>query len=221
MMGDGSRIGGFKRFPSRPPKYMRRRDFLRAAGGLGGAAAVAAGSAGAQEGGTTHTVDMTDQLVFDPDELTIAPGDTVVWENVGNVGHSVTAYEDDIPEEADYFASGGFDAEQAARDGYPSQGDIPGGESYEHTFEVTGTYEYFCIPHEAVGMVGTITVQEGGAAEAGAVATEVDPEHMGVPFQAHYVGTATILGIIVSLLFTFFFLKYGETPHSGYPERED
>lgn len=197
-----------------------RRGFLRATTG-GAAVGGAAGTAAAQEGGTTHTVDMTDQLVFDPEELTIAPGDTVVWENVGNVGHSVTAYEEDIPEEAEYFASGGFDGEQAARNGYPSQGDIPGGESYEYTFEVTGTYEYFCIPHESVGMVGTITVQEGGAAEGGAVATEVDPEHMGVPFQAHYVGTATILGIIVSLLFTFFFLKYGETPHSGYPERED
>ena len=227
---------------------MKRRDFLRTASvATGGTAAAvgASGAAAAQEGtetstgtttatgtatggggggGETHTVDMTDQLVFDPEDITIAPGDTVVWENVGSVGHSVTAYEEQIPDGATYFASGGFDSEQAARDGYPAEGNIPGGEAYEHTFQTTGTYEYFCIPHETVGMVGTVTVQEGGAGGGeggGAVVEEVDPEEMGVPIQAHWVGSATILAIIVSLVFTFFQLKYGETPHSGYPEREN
>lgn len=104
------------------------------------------------------TVDMTDELVFDPAEIEVPAGTTVVWENVGSVGHSVTAYEDGIPDGAAYFASGGFDSEQAARDAYPQEGDIPGGESYEHTFETAGTYEYFCIPHESAGMIGTVTV---------------------------------------------------------------
>jgi len=183
-----------------------RRGFLRATTGVA-AVGAASGTAAAQEGGTTHTVDMTDQLVFDPEELTIAPGDTVVWENVGNVGHSVTAYEEDIPEEADYFASGGFDAEQPARDGYPSQGDIPGGESYEHTFDVAGTYEYFCIPHEAVGMVGTITVQEGGA----------QPEGGGgggptIPEAAKTVGVAAVAMMMATLALAYGLLKYGGGP---------
>ena len=130
----------------REGESLTRRAFVRrGAGGVAAATAAAGsgavGTAGAQ---TTHTVDMTDGLVFDPDELTIAPGDTVVWENVGSIGHSVTAYEDDIPDEAEYFASGGFDSEQAARNAYP-EGDIPGGESYQHTFEVEGEYAYFCI----------------------------------------------------------------------------
>ena len=112
----------------------------------------------------THTVDMTDELVFEPGSLTVAPGDTVVWENVGDVGHSVTAYEDSIPEGAEYWASGGFDSEQAARDAYSmtgsteETGNVPGGESWSHTFETEGTHEYFCIPHEAGGMVGEIEV---------------------------------------------------------------
>jgi len=109
-------------------------------------------------------VEMTDGLVFDPDQLTISVDETVVWETVGSVGHSVTAYEDEIPDGADYFASGGFDTEQAARDAYApgdtDAGDVPAGESYEHTFETAGTYEYFCIPHEASGMLGTIQVEE-------------------------------------------------------------
>ncbi len=121
--------------------------------------------------GTTHTVEMTDGLAFDPDSLTVAPGDTVVFENVGSVGHSVTAYEEgedeSIPEDAEYWAAGGFDSEQAARDAYSATGSIedtgnvPGGESWSHTFETEGTHDYFCIPHEGAGMVGRIEVSAG------------------------------------------------------------
>ena len=123
------------------------------------------GDGGGGDGGSGGpTVEMTDNLVFDPDSITVSVGDTVTWENVGSVGHSVTAYEDQIPDGAAYFASGGFDSEQAARDAYsvgdPDSGNVPGGESYQHTFETAGTYEYFCIPHES-SMVGTVEVQEG------------------------------------------------------------
>lgn len=116
-------------------------------------------------GGDGNVVDMTDNLVYDPESITVDVGDTVTWENVGQVGHSVTAYEDEIPDDAEYFASGGFDSEEAARDAYApgdtDAGDILGEESWEHTFETAGTYEYFCIPHESAGMVGTVEVQEG------------------------------------------------------------
>ena len=121
------------------------------------------GDGGSGGGGTT--VDMTDNLVFEPESVTVSVGDTVTWENVGSVGHSVTAYEDEIPDGAAYWASGDFDSEQAARDAYvpgdTGAGDVPGGESWEHTFETAGTHEYFCIPHESAGMVGTVEVQEG------------------------------------------------------------
>lgn len=117
-------------------------------------------SDGGTEGGDgTTTVEMTNDLVFDPEEVTVSPGTTVVWDNVGNVAHSVTAYEEDIPEDAEYWASGDFDSEQAARDAYPDSGDVGGGETWEHTFETTGTHEYFCIPHEG-SMVGTVVVEE-------------------------------------------------------------
>jgi plastocyanin len=128
----------------------------------GGATATAAPGGGG--GGTSHTVEMTDGLVFEPDSLTVAPGDTVVWENTGSAGHSVTAYEEDLPEGAEYWASGGFDSEQAARDAYSTTGsteetgNVPGGESWSHTFETEGTHEYFCIPHETGGMIGEIEV---------------------------------------------------------------
>ena len=106
----------------------------------------------------TSTVDMTDELTFEPKQIQVSAGTTVTWENVGSIGHTVTGYEDEIPDGATYFASGGFDSEQAARDGYPSEGNIPGGEAFEYTFETTGDFGYFCIPHELNGMVGTVRV---------------------------------------------------------------
>ena len=189
-----------------------RRGFLR--GGLGAAAlAGAAGSAATAAAQETTTIDMTDGLVFDPDAVTVAPGTTVVWENVGAIGHSVTAYEDGIPEEADYFASGGFDGEQAARDAYPD-GDIGGGGTYEHTFDLEGTYEYFCIPHESAGMLGTITVQEGGAStpESGGGGGAPIPQ---VPESALSVGLAALLAALTVVALAFFLLKYGGDYEAG------
>ncbi|AJF26762.1 plastocyanin/azurin family copper-binding protein [Haloarcula sp. KBTZ06] len=108
----------------------------------------------------TSTVEMTDELAYEPKKIQVEAGTTVTFENVGSIGHTVTAYEDEIPDGADYFASGGFDSLQAAKDGYSNgqEGNIPKGESYEVTLETTGTYEYYCIPHEMNGMVGTIKV---------------------------------------------------------------
>jgi plastocyanin len=108
----------------------------------------------------TSTVNMTDQLTYSPKKIEVEAGTTVTWRNVGSVGHTVTAYEDELPDGAEFFASGDFDSESAAVDGYESDngGNIEAGESYEYTFETTGTYEYYCIPHEMNGMTGTVRV---------------------------------------------------------------
>ena len=145
-----------------------RRQFLKSAGGLVIAGVLAGctddsgggeGDSGDGDGETENIIEMNDDLEFVPDTFEVAVGETVTWENVGSVGHSVTAYEDEIPDDAKYFASGDHDSESAARDAYPDEGDIPGGETYEHTFDTAGEYQYFCIPHEQAGMTGTVTVQ--------------------------------------------------------------
>jgi len=46
---------------------------------------------------------------YRPAELTVAVGDTVVWENTSARTHRYCLREGGIPEAADYFASGGFD----------------------------------------------------------------------------------------------------------------
>ena len=188
---------------------MKRRDFLRLGGAAAGGAAAATSPVAAQDGGnesgggnatgnqsggggggqtTEVAVGPGGQLVFEPAEVQISPGDTIrwVWESGG---HNVA------PESGDW-------GHQPIEDE---------GFTYEHTFESAGENPYVCTPHASAGMQGTIMVgsgSEGGGKE------EVDPEEMGVPFQAHYVGIATMLTMVVSLGYAFFLLKYGESPNA-------
>jgi len=151
-----------------------RRALLRTAGatiaagvGLAGCAADgddgADGADGADETETDSptpapvTVEMTDGLKFEPASVTVAVGQPVVWETVGSVAHSVTAYAEGIPEGATYFASGEFGSEADARSNYPD-GSVGPDETYTHSFDVTGEFEYFCVPHES-GMKGTVVVE--------------------------------------------------------------
>lgn len=104
---------------------------------------------------------MTDANHFKPETVTISVGETVVWRNTGYSPHTVTAYEDEIPTDSTYFASGGFTSESAARNGAStSDGVLNGGDEYEHTFDVPETYAYYCIPHEQAEMTGVITVED-------------------------------------------------------------
>ena len=139
---------------------LSRRRLLAAAG-----TAAAAGVAGCAGGGGSaqgdYDVGMT-AVAFDPVEITVSVGDTVVWANTSSRGHTVTAYDSGIPDDADFFASGGYDSPAAARDAFGSElgGLIDSGDTWSHTFEVAGEYEYLCIPHEASGMIGTVVVEE-------------------------------------------------------------
>mgnify|MGYP000283052366 CR=1 FL=1 len=107
-----------------------------------------------------HVIDM-EAVAFAPAELTVSVGDTVAWEHVGGEAHSVTAVEADLPEGATYWASGGFESESAAREGWENgEGAVQSGQSYVHTFETAGEHAYVCVPHEAAGMTGTVVVEE-------------------------------------------------------------
>ncbi|WP_123534856.1 plastocyanin/azurin family copper-binding protein [Halosimplex salinum] len=108
----------------------------------------------------TDTVEMTDELGYEPERIRVEAGTTVTFDNVGSIGHTVTAYDDGIPDDAEYFASGDFDSQDAASEAYSEDqsGNVPAGETYEYTFETEGTYEYYCIPHELNGMVGYVEV---------------------------------------------------------------
>ncbi|WP_240938245.1 plastocyanin/azurin family copper-binding protein, partial [Haloarcula rubripromontorii] len=100
-------------------------------------------------------------VAFNPEELTVSVGDKVAWKHAGGEAHNVVAYEEELPEGATYWASGGFESESAAREGWENgKGAVQSGQSYVHTFETAGEHGYFCVPHEAAGMVGTVVVEE-------------------------------------------------------------
>src|SRR5215510_1922334 len=102
---------------------------------------------------TTHNVSMTGDLVFVPDDLTVAVGDTVLWTNTspGNIPHTATA-----------------DSRADRRAGFNS-GSVPRqylhpGDTFEFTFTSAGTFPYHCVIHDDIGMVGTINVGPTAAA---------------------------------------------------------
>lgn len=107
---------------------------------------------GAEQEQAAATVEMTNSLRFVPSEITVRVGDTVEWRNTSQLVHTVTADPSlandpdhvQLPDGAETFNSG----------------NIPPGETFRHTFEVAGTYEYVCLPHEMEGMRGTVVVRE-------------------------------------------------------------
>ena len=142
---------------------MDRRAFLAtAAGGL------AAAVAGCVDVGLGEGLDDAEFDVgmsansFLPDEYEVRVGETVVWGNNGTRGHTVTAYASGLPEEAAFFASGGFEGTAAAREAWTDSraGNVAPGETFSHTFETPGEHPYFCIPHERGGMTGVVVVTE-------------------------------------------------------------
>lgn len=137
-------------------KYYDRRTVLR----LSTATLATLSTAGCLSGqaSSIQTITMPDNHTFEPKTTTIKSGETVTWTNESDIQHTVTAYEDEIPDEAAYFASGGFESERAARNRI-NEGLIAPGEDYKHTFDQPGTYGYYCIPHESSEMVGTIRIE--------------------------------------------------------------
>ncbi|WP_049998934.1 plastocyanin/azurin family copper-binding protein [Halococcus sediminicola] len=161
-----------------------------ASGGGGNQSAGGAGGGGG--GGPTKTVKVGPggALTFEPAELSLPTGGKVkfVWESSG---HNVSP------------SSGNWGHQPIEDKGF----------SYTTPpFQQSGAQEYVCTPHESAGMVGTIQVGSSGG--GGGEEEEPSPEEMGVPFQAHFVGIATLLMMVLSLVYTFFLVKYGESPNA-------
>jgi plastocyanin len=98
--------------------------------------------------GQEVTVRMEDNF-FEPANITVEPGTTVTWVQSGNNPHTTTSY-----------------------DGLWDSGMIEGGSggTFSFTFEEPGTFDYFCIPHESLGMIGSVTVT-GSTATASPAST--------------------------------------------------
>jgi plastocyanin len=104
-------------------------------GGGGGGAATEQPADDVGGGGGGGAEVQMEGIAFNPAEVTIAAGDTVTWTNNDSVGHDVTG---------DAFESG-------------EAGGLGQGDTFEHTFEEAGTFDYVCTVHP--GMEGTVTVE--------------------------------------------------------------
>lgn len=94
-----------------------------------------AGAAGA----ATVSVTIRDNS-FNPKSVTINAGDTVVWTNQGSVTHTSTS------------------GSSCSADGKWNSGNMGPGATFSFMFAGAGSYPYFCRPHCASGMTGSITV---------------------------------------------------------------
>lgn len=75
---------------------------------------------------------------FAPPAIEISTGTTVLWKWTGKGGnHDVVAQ------------NSSFESELQSTEGA----------TFEHTFDDTGTYKYYCTPHRAMGMKGGIVVK--------------------------------------------------------------
>jgi len=137
---------------------MDRRAYLAGVGGI-----AASGVTGCLDVIAADQFDVgMSPNAFEPRKYTTTVGETVVWRNTSSRGHTVTAYDEGIPEDAEYFASGDFDSLEDARAAWDTSGEgiISAGEEFRYTPTIPGVYRYVCLPHENAGMVGRLVVEE-------------------------------------------------------------
>ena len=91
--------------------------------------------------------DATDSAswTFNPSSITVPVGSTITWRNGSGVAHTVTS-RDEL-----------FDSRM-----------VDSGKSWSHTFDVPGTYRYFCVPRPWMKGIVTVLSDEAGTHPAGA-----------------------------------------------------
>jgi plastocyanin len=101
------------------------------------------------------TVEMTQDLRFEPQELTVQVGQTVRWVNASAMPHTATGDPEQNPVEEtnpEYV--------RLPKRAEPWRSELlQAGDTYEHIFNTPGRYDYLCIPHVLSGMRGAIIVE--------------------------------------------------------------
>ncbi len=89
--------------------------------------------------------------MYKPNIIRISAGETVEWENDGQVSHSVTDDPARAEKPADALLPAGVKP-------FNSGSVMPGGR-FRHTFSEPGRYRYFCLSHENDRMIGEVIVE--------------------------------------------------------------
>jgi len=148
---------------------------------LGVAALTATPAAAQARAPRTVVVEMIQQgprYLFRPAGIRIQPGDIVQFKTVSGFPHNVQFYPNRIP----------TGAREVLNRAMPQRmGDLAStmlvqpNQSYTINFTgaPTGTYDFFCLPHQALGMKGTIIVGEPGG--PGSTINDGEPTPAQVP----------------------------------------
>jgi plastocyanin len=94
-----------------------------------------------QQAVETNSISMRD-FEFEPSVIRVEPGTTVTWTNQGENAHTVVSLASDEYEEGELFNSGM----------------IQPGQTFTHTFQEAGEYQYYCDLHPQ--MRGRVMVQQ-------------------------------------------------------------
>jgi plastocyanin len=99
-----------------------------------------------------------DDPMYQPNSIRIVAGQTVEWQNDGQVSHSVTDDASRATNPVDALLPQGVKP-------FNSGNVMPGG-TFRHTFTKPGRYRYFCLTHEMDKMVGEVIVESAGTGQA-------------------------------------------------------
>lgn len=94
-------------------------------------------SSNATQGAVTGHIEIKDNMIFTPSQISVRKGEAVTWTNNDNTSHTVT---DDLKDV-----------------GGPDSATIAPGATYTFTFTKTGSFQYHCEFHHE--MRGTIVVK--------------------------------------------------------------
>ncbi len=91
-------------------------------------------------------------MVFEPALVEMAAGDTVrfVWKDMG---HNAAAYHPENRGRPELVPNGA----KVWDSGFKQPGD-----TFDVTLKTEGIHHYYCLPHEAMGMVGMVVVGDAG-----------------------------------------------------------
>ncbi len=127
-----------------------------------------------------------DDPMYHPNNIQISVGETVEWENDGQVSHSVT----DDPGRADKPA----DALLPAGVQPFNSGNIMPGGRFRHTFTRPGRYRYFCLTHEGDRMVGEVIVEPPAPVSSPSRIAKSNP--VAAPVTPSGVGSAAPIRVV-------------------------
>nr|P00291.1 RecName: Full=Plastocyanin [Sambucus nigra] len=87
-------------------------------------------------------------LAFIPSNFSVPSGEKITFKNNAGFPHNVVFDEDEVPS--------GVDSAKISM----SEDDLLNapGETYSVTLTESGTYKFYCSPHQGAGMVGKVTV---------------------------------------------------------------